>query len=241
LPDASPYSRIAFPRYARHLVCADIHIERAEAPGAAFLALPGYGVMPGRQGDAKSPLIIRGKRGDFRSLVVLYDKSGIRERFRTRSVRPDWPRLSWAKRDDSFDPRSRSGLRLSGRKICSHDQEHQNDCEFSECHHLLLSPDCIRVKTITQVARGVLASSRPTRDAPSRNFFRASCQAAFKPSQRLARAPIAARGGACGPPEWTFACDLRLSPRFNALTLQRFNALVVAQRSQNHLTTRLLR
>jgi hypothetical protein len=28
-------------------------------------------------------------------------------------------------------------LCLPGRKTCSHDQEHQNDWEFSECHYLI--------------------------------------------------------------------------------------------------------
>ena len=93
--------------------------------------------MSGRQRDAKSPLIIRGEGCDFRSLVVLDDEGGIRERFRAGSVRSDWSRLSWAKRDHSFDPRSRSGLCLPGRKTCRHDQEHQNDWEFSECHYLI--------------------------------------------------------------------------------------------------------
>jgi hypothetical protein len=72
--------------------------------------------MSGRQGDTKSPSIIRGEGRGFHSLFVLYDESSIRERFRAGGVRPDWPRLSWAKRNHSFDSRSRSGLCLPGRK-----------------------------------------------------------------------------------------------------------------------------
>jgi hypothetical protein len=128
----SAYSRIAFPRYSGQLIRTDINNPRAIAPDAAFLALPGHGVVSGRQGDAKSPLIIRGEGCDFHSLFVLYDESGIRERFRAGSVRPDWPRLSWAKGNHSFDPRS--GLCLPGRKRCSHDQEEQNGSEVSELH-----------------------------------------------------------------------------------------------------------
>ena len=137
LLNASAYSRIAFPRYSGHLVRADINLPRAVAPDATFLALLGYGVMSGRQGDAKSPLIVRSEGCDFRFLFVLYDESGIRERFRAGSVRPDWPRLSWAKRNHSFDPRSRSGLCLPGRKTCSHGQEHQNGSDVSELHCLI--------------------------------------------------------------------------------------------------------
>jgi hypothetical protein len=133
----SPYSRIAFPRYSGQLVRADINIPRAVAPDAAFRALPGYGVMSGRQGDAKSPLIIRGEGCDFHSLFVLYDESGIRERFRAGSVGPDWSRLSWAKRNHSFDSRSRSGLCLPGRKRCSHDQKERNGSDVSQLHCLI--------------------------------------------------------------------------------------------------------
>ncbi len=100
----SPYSRIAFPLNPGHLARENINIERAIVPDAAFLSLLGYGVMSGRQGNPKSPLVIRGERCDFRSLFVLHDESGIRERFRTGSVRPDWPTLSWAKRNHSFHP-----------------------------------------------------------------------------------------------------------------------------------------
>src|SRR6266496_255631 len=108
---ATPYSRptnkssdpcVAFPLYPGHLARENINIERAIVPDAAFLSLLGHGVMSGRQGNPKSPLIIRGERCDFRSLFVLHDESGIRERFRTGSVRPDWPTLSWAKRNHSF-------------------------------------------------------------------------------------------------------------------------------------------
>jgi hypothetical protein len=133
----SPYSRIAFPRYSGQLVRADINIPRAVAPDAAFLALLGYGVMSGRQGDTKSPSIIRGEGCDFHSLFVLYDESSIRERFRAGSVRPDCPRLSWAERNHSFDSRSRSGLCLPERKTCSHDQEEQNASDVSELHCLV--------------------------------------------------------------------------------------------------------
>jgi hypothetical protein len=89
--NASSYSRIAFPPYSGHLVRADINIEGAVAPDAAFLSFLGYGVMSRCHGDAKSPLIIRGEGCDLRSLFVLYDESGIRERLRAGSVRPDWP------------------------------------------------------------------------------------------------------------------------------------------------------
>jgi len=70
--------------------------------------------MSGRQGNSKSPLIIRGKRCDFRSLFVLHDESGIRERFRTGSIRPDRSTLSWTKRNHSFDPcKTPDGLRAT--------------------------------------------------------------------------------------------------------------------------------
>jgi hypothetical protein len=89
--------------------------------------------MSGRQGKAESSLIIGGERCDFRSLLVLHDKSGIRERFRTRSVRPDRPTLSWTKGNYSlflflirivFAPKKSN-------------QEHQNCSEFSELHYLI--------------------------------------------------------------------------------------------------------
>ena len=120
--NASTYARVAFPRYPAHLARDNINRKRAEAADAAFLALPGYGVMSGRQRNPKSPLIIRSERRDFRSLFVLHDEGGIRERFRTGSVRSDWPSLSWTKRNHSLDACSRSGLCLPGRKTCSHDQ-----------------------------------------------------------------------------------------------------------------------
>jgi hypothetical protein len=101
---ASPNSRIAFPLDPGHSARENINIERAIVPDSVFLALLGYGVMSGRQGNPKSPLIIRGKRCDFRSLFVLHDESGIRERFRTGSIRPDRSTLSWTKRNHSFDP-----------------------------------------------------------------------------------------------------------------------------------------
>ncbi len=129
---------------------------------AAFLTLLGYGVMAGRQRNPKSPLIIRSERRDLRSLFVLHDEGGIRERFRTGSVRPDWPSLSWAKRNHSFDPCSRSGLCLPGRKTCSHNQEHQNDWEFSECHYLITLTSSNWVKRFASVlasATGSQASS----------------------------------------------------------------------------------
>ena len=159
LPDAStlmrntsPYSRIAFPRDSGHLVREDINIVRAVVPDAAFPALFGYNIMSGREWNPKLSLLIRGKGFDFRSLFVLYDESGIRQRFRTRSIRPDWSRLGWAKRNHSFDPRSRSGLYLPRRETCSHDQEHQNDWEFSDCHYLNYSHQIgFGSKTITQI------------------------------------------------------------------------------------------
>jgi hypothetical protein len=59
--------------------------------------------MSGRQGNPKPSLIICGERCD-RALFVFHNESSIRERFRTGSVRPDWPTLSWTKRNHSFNP-----------------------------------------------------------------------------------------------------------------------------------------
>ena len=115
-------------------------------PDSVFLTLLGYGVASGRQGNSKSPLIIRGEGCDFRSLFVLHDESGIRERFRTGSIRPDRSTLSWTKRNHSFDPCSRSGLGLPRRKATRHYEEHQNYSEFSELHHLIILTTSNRVK-----------------------------------------------------------------------------------------------
>ena len=156
----SPYSGIAFPRDSGHLVREDINIEWAVVPNAAFLALLGYSVMSGREGNPKLSLLIRGKGCDFRSLFVLYDESGIRERFRTKCVGPDWSSLSWAKRNHAFDPGSRPGLCLCGRKTCSHNQEHQNGWEFSECHYLNYSHRIVfGSKTIAQISGERVRSS----------------------------------------------------------------------------------
>src|SRR6266702_6662728 len=96
--------RVAFPLDPGHLARENNNVERAVMPDAAFLSLLGYGVMSGRQGNPKSSLIICGERCDFRSLFVPHDESGIRERFRTGNVRPNWPTLSWAKHNHSFHP-----------------------------------------------------------------------------------------------------------------------------------------
>src|SRR6266480_2862344 len=103
-PNASPNSSVAVPLDLCHPASHDVNIERAIVPDSVFLALLGYGVMSGRQGNPKSPLIIRGERCDFRSLFVLHDESGIRERFRTGRIRPDRSTLSRTKRNRSFDP-----------------------------------------------------------------------------------------------------------------------------------------
>jgi len=106
-PDTSTYSRIAVPRDSGHLIREDINIERAVASWAASLPLFRYGVTSGRKRNPKLSVLIRREGCGFFSLFVLYDESGIRKRFRTGSARPDWPRLSWAKRNHAFDPRSR--------------------------------------------------------------------------------------------------------------------------------------
>src|SRR4030095_6016352 len=102
--NASTYPRVALPLDLCHPASDNINIERAVASDSLFLSLLGYGVMSGRQGNPKSPLIIRDERCDFRSLLVLHDESGIRERFRTGSIRPDRSTLRWTKRNHSFDP-----------------------------------------------------------------------------------------------------------------------------------------
>src|SRR6266536_5557644 len=167
--------------------------------------------MSGRQRNPKSSLIICGERRDFRFLFVLHDESGIRERFRTGSVRPDWPSLSWAKRNHSLDSCSRSGLCLPGRKRCSHDKEHQNDWEFSECHYLITLTGSNWVKRFASVlasATGSQASSL-TR------------QVGILPAFLLCRLE-ACRPGQAGKPIF----------RLRNLT---------PQRAQNDLTTDLLR
>src|SRR6266567_3087484 len=132
----SPYPRVAFPLDPGHLARENINIERAIVPDAAFLSLLGDGVMSGRHGNPKSPLIIRSERRDFRSLFVLHDESGVRERFRTGSVSSDRPGLSRTTRNHTFDPSSRSGRSLPSRNARSHNKEDQNDSELSEPHHI---------------------------------------------------------------------------------------------------------
>jgi hypothetical protein len=160
------------PRYFGHLFCEDINIERPEVPGATFFAFLGDGVMPGRQENAKSPLIICGEGCDFRSLFVLYNKSGIRERRRTRIVRSGWSRLTWAKRDHSFDPGSRSGLCLPGRKRCSHNEKQQNDRKFSESHWLIYSRGSASVNNDeTRMTNGEgMPNDKMTNDRGRRRF-----------------------------------------------------------------------
>src|SRR4029450_5104367 len=123
----------------------NIDIERSVVSGAAFLSLFGYGVMSGRERNPKLSLLIRGKGCDFRSLFVLCDESGIRKGFRTGSARPDWPRLSWAKRNYSFYPRFCSGRSLPGRNANSHNEEPQNQLEYSKSHQLTYGDSPIRV------------------------------------------------------------------------------------------------
>jgi hypothetical protein len=113
--------------------------------GAASLPLFGYSITPGRQGNPKLSLLIRGKGCDFFSLFVLYDESGIRKRFRTGSARPDWPRLNWAKRNHALDPGSGSGLCLPERKTCSHGQQRQDHWQFSKSHHQMYAYNCVLV------------------------------------------------------------------------------------------------
>src|SRR5437773_2549266 len=146
-PNASPNSRVAVPLDLCHPASHNINIERAVVPDTVFLALLGYGVMSGRQGNPKLPLIIRGERCDFRSLFVLHDESGICERLRTGNAGSDRPTLSWTKRNHAFDPCSWSGLCLPQRKAARHDEEHQNYSEFSELHYLITLTTSNRVKT----------------------------------------------------------------------------------------------
>ena len=110
--DKSSDPCVAFPLDPGHLARENINIERAVMPDATFLALLGYGVMSGRQGNPKPSLIISRERCD-RALFVFHDESSIRERRRTGNAGSDRPALSWAKRNHSFDSRSRLRLRLA--------------------------------------------------------------------------------------------------------------------------------
>ncbi len=68
--------------------------------------------MPGRQRHPKAPLVIRGKRRDL-ALLAFHPESSVRERHRTGSISPHGTGLSRADRNDAFDPRVRTRLRLA--------------------------------------------------------------------------------------------------------------------------------
>ena len=150
--------------------------------------------MSRRQDDAKSPLVIRGEGCDFCSFFVLDSESDICERLRTGSVSTDWPRLSWAKRNYSFD--ARSGLCLCGRKTYSHDQEHQNDWQFSKCHHLIILTSSNWIKRFAPcpgTKHGGRSSATPNEPRPrlSRGEGSQSSPLHFVASSKVATAPTA--------------------------------------------------
>src|SRR6266480_3327404 len=107
------HARVALPLDLCHLASNNIDFKRAKFSNATFLALEGNAVAPGRQRSLKSTLVISGKFCCDVALVVLHHPRGVGKRYRHRRVSPYGAGLGGTDRNDSFDPRLRTRLRLA--------------------------------------------------------------------------------------------------------------------------------
>src|SRR5436305_14728067 len=105
-------ARVASPLDLCHFASHDIDFERSVSPDIACPSLERNFVMSGQQRRPKAPLGISGKGCDL-ALLAFHHESRVREWPRTRSISPHGAGLNGADRNDAFDPRLRTGSRLS--------------------------------------------------------------------------------------------------------------------------------
>jgi len=105
------HARVAFPLDLCYLASHDVDFERSVSPYTACRSLARNFVMPRRQRHPKVPLVIRGKRCDL-ALLIFHRESRVRE-WGNGSISPHGSGPGGIERNDSFDPRFRTRLRLT--------------------------------------------------------------------------------------------------------------------------------